>query len=76
MIIICHVHIKYDNYQNSSLPNQSFQKYFAQDDIEGMFLGEDFGRLAENVDYFSLMTYDYSSPSRPGPNSPISWMEK
>eukprot|EP01090_Pellita_catalonica_P010649 TRINITY_DN2207_c0_g2_i1.p1 TRINITY_DN2207_c0_g2~~TRINITY_DN2207_c0_g2_i1.p1 ORF type:complete len:229 (-),score=7.72 TRINITY_DN2207_c0_g2_i1:5-691(-) len=30
--------------------------------------------LAEYIDHFSLMTYDFSSPQRPGPNSPISWM--
>ena len=41
-----------------------------------MFLEDDFSRLAENVDYFSLMTYDYSSPSNPGPNSPITWIER
>ena len=41
-----------------------------------MFLGEDFSNLMENVDYFSLMTYDYSNPSRPGPNSPVAWIRK
>ena len=41
-----------------------------------MFLEDDFNKLAENVDFFSLMSYDYSSPSRPGPNSPIDWMER
>ena len=41
-----------------------------------MFLEDDFTKLAENVDFFSLMSYDYSSPSRPGPNSPIDWMER
>lgn len=47
-----------------------------QDEVEGMFLEDDFNKLAENVDFFSLMSYDYSSPSRPGPNSPIDWMER
>lgn len=47
-----------------------------QGDLDGMFLEDDFSRLAENVDYFSLMTYDYSSPSNPGPNSPIAWIER
>ncbi len=37
----------------------------------GMFSAEDFAALADAVDFFSLMTYDYSSPQRPGPNSPI-----
>lgn len=31
-----------------------------------MFDKEDFDRLADYVDYFSLMTYDYSSVQRPG----------
>jgi len=34
---------------------------------------EDFERLADDVDAFSLMTYDFSSPQRPGPNSPLRW---
>jgi len=46
-----------------------------QGDVEGMFLREDFDIL-DTVDYFSLMTYDYSNPSRPGPNSPIAWMKR
>src|SRR4051812_16722098 len=28
------------------------------------------------VDYISLMTYDYSSPSIPGANSPLEWLEE
>ncbi len=31
-----------------------------------MFTQEDFDRLVDSVDYFSLMTYDYSSAQRPG----------
>ncbi|KAI8800521.1 chitinase domain-containing protein 1 [Cladochytrium replicatum] len=27
------------------------------------------------VDFFSLMTYDYSRPDDPGPNAPINWIE-
>jgi len=46
------------------------------DDVTGMFDAADLNRLAEHVDYFSLMTYDYSSVQRPGPNSPIKWAKK
>lgn len=35
-------------------------------DAPGMFRQEDFARLVGMVDYFSLMTYDYSSAQRPG----------
>lgn len=42
----------------------------------GMFEEADFRDLVDSVDFFSLMTYDYSNPQRPGPNSPISWVEK
>lgn len=45
-------------------------------DVKGMFNEEDLDRLSDYVDYFSLMTYDYSSPQRPGPNSPIQWIRK
>lgn len=31
-----------------------------------MFTQEDFDRLVDSVDYFSFMTYDYSSTQRPG----------
>ena len=41
-----------------------------------MFLAEDFSFLMEAVDYFSLMTYDYSNPARPGPNSPLPWAKR
>merc|ERR1712079_11987 len=41
--------------------------------VKGMFDEEDFDRMVDYVDYFSLMTYDYSSPQRPGPNSQILW---
>lgn len=37
------------------------------------FDAEDFEQLADDVDAFSLMTYDFSSPQRPGPNSPLTW---
>uniref|UniRef100_A0A6I8QK04 Chitinase domain-containing protein 1 n=1 Tax=Xenopus tropicalis TaxID=8364 RepID=A0A6I8QK04_XENTR len=41
----------------------------------GMFGRKEFDQLAPVVDSFSLMTYDYSSPQRPGPNSPITWVQ-
>lgn len=42
----------------------------------GVFDSKDFSALRSMVDYFSLMTYDYSSPYQPGPNSPLSWVER
>merc|ERR1712045_555790 len=44
--------------------------------VKGMIDANDVDRMADAVDFFSLMTYDYSNPQRPGPNSPISWVEK
>eukprot|EP01135_Chromosphaera_perkinsii_P008568 Nk52_evm10s1401 gene=Nk52_evmTU10s1401 len=38
------------------------------------FTGEDFDELAADVDYFSIMTYDFSNPNNPGPNSPRDWV--
>ncbi|XP_075043956.1 chitinase domain-containing protein 1 isoform X2 [Mixophyes fleayi] len=46
-----------------------------QTDQFGMFGKKEFDALAPYVDSFSLMTYDYSNPQRPGPNSPISWVQ-
>ncbi|CAL1291053.1 unnamed protein product [Larinioides sclopetarius] len=40
----------------------------------GMFIREDFENLVNHVTAFSLMSYDYSSPQRPGPNSPLPWL--
>ena len=40
----------------------------------GMFNAEDFDNLVDYVDFFSLMTYDYSSPAKPGPNAHHGWM--
>ena len=45
-------------------------------DNPGMFDATDYSRLSPVVDYFSLMTYDYSSPARPGPNSPLGWVRR
>jgi len=42
----------------------------------GMIDMEDARQMFPYVDYFSVMTYDYSSPERPGANSPIKWIEK
>ncbi|XP_046825380.1 chitinase domain-containing protein 1 [Vespa velutina] len=38
-----------------------------------LFSRDQFNELAPHVKAFSLMTYDYSSIQRPGPNSPLSW---
>ena len=38
------------------------------------FGAKDYQAVREQVDYFSLMTYDFSSgQEQPGPNSPLSW---
>ncbi|UXI21444.1 calcium-independent phospholipase A2-gamma-like [Sarcoptes scabiei] len=46
------------------------------DDFMSTFQKEDIERLAAFSKGFSLMTYDYSDASRPGPNSPINWVRK
>ncbi|XP_014480774.1 PREDICTED: chitinase domain-containing protein 1 [Dinoponera quadriceps] len=38
-----------------------------------LFSKQQFDELAPYMKAFSLMTYDYSSIQRPGPNSPIDW---
>ncbi|XP_050448680.1 chitinase domain-containing protein 1 isoform X2 [Cataglyphis hispanica] len=38
-----------------------------------LFSKQQFDDLASYVNAFSLMTYDYSSIQRPGPNSPLNW---
>lgn len=40
-----------------------------------LFNSQHFDMLWEDVSYFSLMTYDYSSYERPGANSPLYWMK-
>ncbi|CAN7998977.1 unnamed protein product [Ixodes hexagonus] len=45
-----------------------------QGSTPGMFTKKDFDSLSKHVTAFSLMTYDYSSPQRPGPNSPVNWV--
>lgn len=42
--------------------------------VSESFNTEDFEQLVDDVDAFSLMTYDFSSPQRPGPNSPLTWV--
>ncbi|XP_050235750.1 uncharacterized protein LOC126685828 [Mercurialis annua] len=37
---------------------------------------EDLQTLNDAVDGFSLMTYDFSGPSKPGPNAPIKWIHQ
>ena len=41
----------------------------------GPFGKTEFDAVANYVDAFSLMTYDYSNFQNPGPNSPLGWME-
>uniref|UniRef100_A0A0E0JLA0 Chitinase domain-containing protein 1 n=1 Tax=Oryza punctata TaxID=4537 RepID=A0A0E0JLA0_ORYPU len=36
---------------------------------------EDLLQLADSVDGFSLMTYDFSGPQNPGPSAPLSWIQ-
>jgi len=43
---------------------------------KGMIDHDDIRQMYAYVDYFSVMTYDYSNPERPGANSPIKWVEK
>uniref|UniRef100_A0A2P2I3M3 Chitinase domain-containing protein 1 n=1 Tax=Hirondellea gigas TaxID=1518452 RepID=A0A2P2I3M3_9CRUS len=47
-----------------------------QGKTEGFFLAEQFQALSPHVDFFSLMSYDYSSLQNPGPNSPLWWMKE
>ncbi|XP_059139701.1 chitinase domain-containing protein 1-like [Physella acuta] len=44
-------------------------------DVEGLISKEDVDAMEKNVDKFSLMTYDFSGPNRPGPNSPLLWVK-
>lgn len=39
------------------------------------FRPEDLLQLADSVDGFSLMTYDFSGPQNPGPSAPLSWIQ-
>lgn len=42
---------------------------------EEVFGESDLRELQSKVDRFVLMTYDYASPGRPGPNAPLPWVE-
>lgn len=46
--------------------------FFHSADTE-IFSQAHFDALSPVVDFFSLMTYDFSSVQRPGPNSPLEW---
>lgn len=35
---------------------------------------QDLQQLSDAIDGFSLMTYDFSGPHRPGPNAPLNWI--
>ncbi|PNT72404.1 hypothetical protein BRADI_2g43770v3 [Brachypodium distachyon] len=37
---------------------------------------EDLVQLADSVDGFSLMTYDFSGPQNPGPSAPLKWIRQ
>ncbi|XP_039312452.1 uncharacterized protein LOC105206525 isoform X2 [Solenopsis invicta] len=41
-----------------------------------LFSKQQFNELAPYVNAFSLMTYDYSTIQRPGPNSPLDWAKQ
>ncbi|GFS20067.1 chitinase domain-containing protein 1 [Elysia marginata] len=43
--------------------------------IDGLINREDIEAMVDSVDKFSLMTYDFSNPNRPGPNSPLPWVQ-
>ncbi|KAI9137611.1 glycoside hydrolase superfamily [Paraphysoderma sedebokerense] len=47
-------------------------------DAKGPYVFEEnhLQEFGEYVDRFSLMTYDHSSPQKPGPNSPIDWVRR
>jgi len=36
---------------------------------------EDLLQLADSLDGFSLMTYDFSGPQNPGPSAPLKWVQ-
>lgn len=47
----------------------------SRSDGSKFFSSSDLQRLLQKVDFFSLMTYDYSG-GQPGPNSPLFWMTR
>ncbi|GFO38355.1 chitinase domain-containing protein 1 [Plakobranchus ocellatus] len=44
--------------------------------VDGLISKADVDGMADNVDRFSLMTYDFSNPNRAGPNSPLPWVKE
>eukprot|EP00126_Sphaerothecum_destruens_P008026 Sdes_comp20064_c0_seq1m12952 len=67
--------VRFINLLGDSLHMQSQQLILAVAPASSGFASQDFKDL-DQVDYFSVMTYDYSNPSRPGPNSPYVWMKE
>lgn len=43
--------------------------------VPGRFGRTNFEELVDHIDFFSLLTYDYSLPQRPGPTSPVDWID-
>lgn len=46
----------------------------SQNLAEHDFGPQDLQHLSDDVDGFSLMTYDFSGPQSPGPNAPLNWI--
>ncbi|XP_063700605.1 chitinase domain-containing protein 1 [Culicoides brevitarsis] len=60
--------LKYDNFDFILVVPPS-----RKESVE-LFTPEHFEKLYPHVTAFSLMTYDYSSYQRPGPNAPLDWV--
>jgi len=43
--------------------------------MKGSFDPEDFKNLVNDIDFFSLLTYDYSITNKPGPYAPVNWIK-
>lgn len=60
-------------------PNRNMQLIFVipppsdKKDVKH-FTATDMAMIQKFVDGFSLMTYDYSNPYRPGPSAPLPWV--
>ncbi|CAG0883539.1 unnamed protein product [Darwinula stevensoni] len=46
-----------------------------EDSMLGYFTPQNFQSLLSDVTAFSFMTYDFSSVAKPGPNSPLPWVQ-
>ncbi|XP_022687170.1 chitinase domain-containing protein 1-like isoform X2 [Varroa jacobsoni] len=75
-VLIAIIRGLYSSLQNDSLSLVLVIPPPLYDDIPGMFSRDHFDNLKDHVTSFSLMTYDYSNPQRPGPNAPLSWMRQ